>query len=287
MENNKSGSIKSRFNYTLNTHGYSFQHAVINAAKEACESGFSHWIFEASEFPVETNGKSTRIDFILHSSDKNRNYCLAAECKRVNPAFGHWCFVKSPIICRNRSVNRFNVESLRKNNYDEPLKVLTRGEIIRDDLSYHIGLAVKCDTKGDSSGNNDCDAIEKAASQVCLGVNGLIQLGVKVKDLVLFHKDFIPVIFTTASLWTSNCDLSKANLSNGNLDISKYSFDEKQWLLYQYHITPGIKHSIESHQSSTELSSILDFAYIRTIPIVNANYVSDFLNWLRPHDFFH
>lgn len=108
-ENNE---LKNSFNKTLNSHGYSFQYAVIQAAKEACEKRLSSWIFEVSEFPVESNGKSTRIDFILHSSDKDHNYCLVAECKRVNPAYGHWCFVKAPIVCRNRSIDRFNIESL-------------------------------------------------------------------------------------------------------------------------------------------------------------------------------
>ena len=80
--------------------------------------------------------------------------------------------------------------------------------------------------------------------------------------------------------------VATTNLTDGNIDLSKSSLEEKPWLLYQYHLTPGIKHSVESHQSSKELSPILDFGYIRTIPIVNANHVSDFLNWLRPYDFF-
>jgi len=279
--------LKAIFNNSLNTHGYPFQHAVIQAAKEAHEARASHWIFEASEFPVETNGKSTRIDFILKSDDNEHNYFMIAECKRVNPAYGSWCFVKAPIVSRNWSADRFNIESLRRYKYEDPLKVQTHGEAVAQNLYYHVGVAVKNNkTKGDLSGTSDHDAIEKAASQVCLGLNGLIQLAVNVKDLVLFQKSFIPVIFTTASLWTSDCDLSSTDLASGNVDFASSKLEEKPWVLYQYHLSPGIKHSIDSHQSSKELATILDFNYIRTIPIVNANHVGDFLNWLKPHDFF-
>ncbi len=284
MENTE---LRNLFNKTLNSHGYPFQYSVIEAAKNVCESTLSSWIFEASEFPVEVNGRSTKIDFILQSKDKEHTYCLVAECKRVNPAFQDWCFVKAPIVCRNRSFARFNIESLRRYKHEDPLKVMTESKEILPASSYHIGMAVKSNkAKGDSFGNSDHDAIEKAASQVCLGLNGLVELGEKMKDMNLFRKTFIPVIFTTASLWASDCDLSKTNLADGNIDISKDTFEEKPWILYHYHLTLGIKHSVESHQSSKEIASILDFDYIRTIPIVNANYVCEFLSWFNPYSLF-
>jgi len=211
---------------------------------------------------------------------------LAAECKRVNPAFNKWCFVKAPIVCRNHTVDKFNIEFLNR-RYALVPKVLTKGEIMLNDISYHIGIAVK-DNKvtGNSSGKSDRDAIEQASSQVCLGLNGLIRLLASVKDSNVSCNGFIPVIFTTASLWASDCDLSQTNLENGNINLSETSLQEKPWLLYQYHLTPGIKHPVESQESSNELSKILCSDYIRTIPIVNANHVRDFLTWLKPHDFF-
>ena len=278
--------LKNDFNKSLNSHGYAFQHAVIHKAKTLSDCGKSQWCFEASEFPVSANGKDTRIDFILQSKDHDQKYCIVAECKRVNPAYSHWCFVKSRNVCGYRSDNRFNMESIVRFDHKEPLRVQTHGEVISDDFCYNIGIAVRSNLKGDSTGKSDNDAIEKSASQVCLGMNGLIELGVNAKDVVLFQKTFIPVIFTTASLWGSNVDLSNTNISDGKIDLSKSSFEEKPWVLFQYHLTPGIKHSIESRQSSRQLSAILDFNYIRTIPVVNANYVGDFLSWLRPQDYF-
>ncbi len=102
----------------------------------------------------------------------------------------------------------------------------------------------------------------------------------------MFQKGFIPTIFTTAKLWVSNSDLSESSLAEGNIDLSCSDFEEKPWVLYQYHVTPGIKHSVESDQSSKDLADMLWLAYSRTIPIVNANHVKEFLSWLRAGEFF-
>lgn len=275
------------FNKTLNSHGYPFQYAVVQAAKDACAKRKSCWIFEASEFPVQTNHKDTKIDLVLKSNDKDHNYLLIGECKRVNPAYGCWCFVKAPIVRRNGCAGKFNMESLEKMRANDPLKVMTKHEFLPEGLFYNIGIAIKNNkAHGNSSGSRDNDAIEKAASQVCRGVNGLIQLVLNINDSAMFRKVFFPVIFTTATLWASDCDLTQTDLTTGNIDLTNSQLERKPWVLYQYHLTPGIKHSIESHQSSKELTSILDFDYMRTIPIVNAGHVEEFLNWLRPFDYF-
>ncbi|MCK5612212.1 hypothetical protein KAR91_60635, partial [Candidatus Pacearchaeota archaeon] len=167
-----------------------------------------------------------------------------------------------------------------------PLEVQTNGETMAASLSYHIAVAVKDPTaKGNSSGSRDKDAIEKTASQVCMGANGLIELTANTKKMVNFRKSFIPVIFTTARLFASDCNLTTTDLSTGEIDLANSNIEEKHWLLYHYHLTPGIKHSVESRQSSKDLAAILDFNYIRTIPVVNANHIAEFLNFLKPDTF--
>lgn len=286
-DSSQSKEIKNLFNKELNSHGYSLQYAIIQAAKEASLAKESSWIFEAAEFPVEANGKHTRIDFILKSPDKDSKYLLVAECKRVNPAYGHWCFIKAPFVSRNRTNDRYSLELLSRQKYEEPLNVYTLLETICHRQFYHIGLSVKSQSaKGNSGGNSDHDAIERTATQLCLGVNGLIQLVASVKDMAMFHKAFIPVIFTTATLWASEGKISKASLQDGNIDISSDDFEQKKWLLLQYNLTPGIKHSIATSQSSKDLSAFMDFSYIRTIAVVNSKHTKEFLGWLRPFDFF-
>src|SRR5579872_5212238 len=86
------------FENRLNRHGYSFQYAVINKAKEAFEQGASAWGFMVAEFPVQSPEKDTRIDFILKHT-RNPIH-MVAECKRANPALSNWCFVKAPFVQR-------------------------------------------------------------------------------------------------------------------------------------------------------------------------------------------
>lgn len=281
--NQQNTQLKNKFNNKLNYHGYGLQYAVLKAAEEARGSHNSCWVFEAAEFPVEVRNKHTRIDFVLRTN--NKRYYLVAECKRVNPAFGNWCFVSAPMVRRHSFVEQYHIEFLKKYRQDESLEVTVRSEAISKDNSFHIGIPVKNDNaKGNPNGKSDEDAIEKAATQVSLGVNGLIQKTHEIGGKSLFTKGFLPVIFTTAKLWACDCDLSVSNLNDGKIDLKESGFQEKPWVFYQYHLTPGIKHPIKSRQSSAELSSVLWFDYIRTIPIVNAKYTNEFLGFLRPDE---
>lgn len=88
---------------------------------------------------------------------------------------------------------------------------------------------------------------------------------------------FIPVVFTTAKLYSCQSDLSLASLENGNLEISEGDLAEEQFVYYQYHLSPGIKHSAHTEQASERFSDILVYDYVRTIPIVTATGISDFL----------
>lgn len=80
----------------LNFHGYGFQYAVLRFSEELFRQKISSWIFRWSEFPVQVNNVDTRIDFILENTQNG--IFIVAECKRVNPAYSNWCFVKTPYI---------------------------------------------------------------------------------------------------------------------------------------------------------------------------------------------
>src|SRR6266567_54840 len=95
---------KAGFAKALNRHGYGFQYAVLKRLEDLRDNKRSSLIFEAAEFPVEAKGQHTRIDFVLrHVSDFPRPLFVTAECKRANPSHSNWCFVKAPIISRNKT----------------------------------------------------------------------------------------------------------------------------------------------------------------------------------------
>jgi len=273
-------NVSNSFRKVLNRHGYAFQYSSVRIADELFSKGsFNRWIFQASEFPVEIarRNKGTRIDFILRSS--RYPIYLLFECKRANPSIKNWCFAKAPYVRRNRTEEQFFVETIKSNNGE----VSSMGMILRSlnqNESFHIALEVKSSEKGDNDGKGTGE-IEDAAGQVCYGLNGMVELFHNYplveqgKQVVL-----VPIILTTANIWTSSVDLGAADINNGELITPQIQLDSKQWVYFQYHQSPGLKNSFSNNISGrNEIESILDREYIRTIPIVTANAISDFLQY--------
>ena len=90
---------------------------------------------------------------------------------------------------------------------------------------------------------------------------------------------FLPVIFTTANIWVTDVDLSTADLYTGNIDLTKSKFTKQSWIAFQYHLSPGLKHTSFRLEQSASLTETMDADYIRTIPIVSATAIESFLKW--------
>jgi hypothetical protein len=106
------------------------------------------------------------------------------------------------------------------------------------------------------------------------------------------HLYLLPVLFTTARLWTCDVDLRTSDLQTGHIDVSKYPLIERQWLLFNYNQSPALKHDhqitneeksyfSEYRYSSATLSDVVIMEFSRTIAIVNATGIFDFLRWLN------
>jgi hypothetical protein len=267
--------VDHEFVNAVNRHGYAFQFGVIQRAKQLFEENKSSFRFEVSEFPVQVRGANTRIDFILRK--RQSKLLLIAECKRANPALANWCFVRAPFVHGNRSVERPMIDRLRRDRgeifYVEPaIAAMT-------DRAYHLAFEVKSQAKGDAAGSRA--TIEDAATQVCRGLNGLIEF--YLRDVTLL-KDMdemwlLPVVFTTANLLTSEADLTETNISSGEIGLSAATLKEADWLLYQYHLSPGIKHETRYHPISADLGEALDREFVRTIAIVSSAGIEPFLAW--------
>ena len=80
-------------------------------------------------------------------------------------------------------------------------------------------------------------------------------------------------------------DLTSAEISTGKIDFSTHTLKEKEWLLYQYHLSPGIKHSLPPLSKPPKtLGQVLDSRYIRTILVVTARGIESFLKWASDRD---
>lgn len=263
-------SIGRKFTEALNTHGHVFQNRVLAEAERLLvEKVSTTWLFEVAEFPVKTANKSTHIDFILKS--KHTPMHLVCECKRVNPAYGIWCFAQSPYIGRESRTGEFIADYIYWYKND----LVTKGVSLRSihDNEYHLGYQIKSDERGDSKGSN-IDAINDACTQVCIGVNGLIEAFIEGQTAEAL---MIPVIFTTARLWTTNARISISDLSSGKLN-EPVEVREQSWIYYQYHQSREIIHEYgRPGEGMVSLSKWMDSHSVRTIVIVNANRVFEFL----------
>jgi len=103
------------------------------------------------------------------------------------------------------------------------------------------------------------------------------------KKLDLFAREdqavFLPIIFTTARVWVTNAELHKSDIETGKLPDNEFSIEERKYIFYQYHQSPGLMHSLGRPQvaNNIDLSSWLVSDAIRTIPIVSANGIKEFL----------
>jgi hypothetical protein len=271
-----------RFADAFNRHGYAFQNKVVSVAQQLYERRRPHaWAFEVSEFPVEVVGYGTRIDFVLWW--QHTGYWMLAECKRVNPAYADWFFVRTPYVRRNQS-ERYIVELATETDGSFKARGASIGNPDPEEVA-HIGVEVKSDKHGDSAGGRN--AIEEAATQISRGVNGMATFLSENRQALgpSRYRVLIPVIFTTAKLYVGEWDVSAVDLEKGELDVSKLAVKERPFVYYQYHLSPGIKHRASPRPQATDLSTALRSEYIRTIAIVTATGIEPFLTRMHYESF--
>ncbi len=281
--------IRQSYSKVLDRHGYGFQYRVLKEADDLFSKNKSAWEFLASEFPVDVKGYGTRIDFVLRRNSDP--FFLLAECKRANPALSNWCFARVPYVHRKHNSNSEPVVlEFAETKYGGVVQASSK-EKYSSVTPCHLGLEVRSTQQGDPGGESG-KAIEDASTQVLRGLNGMIDMLAKSKNYMLSDwvgekvkgAYFLPVIFTTAHLWLSDVDLSTAQIENGKVDLSNSVFAEKDWLMYQYHQSPGIKHSSSPENMPSDLSKLLNTEFIRTIPIVSATGIASFLKWSSDFD---
>ncbi len=285
-DNSQTGDqhLKSIFESTLNRQGHPFQYAVIRRAHELHDERRSPWVFEVSEFPVEVQGYHTRVDFILSQWAESLSApfrFLVAECKRVNPALSDWMFARAPYVGRGGTTRDILVERVRRAGQDI---ASSYGRLDGSENIYHLGFEVKSTATGDPGGGGR-GAIEDAATQVTRGVNGLIDCLSKHRRHLCedFPVAFVPAIFTTARLWATELDLANTDIVQGQVALGSVDVVHKSWLWLQYHVSPGLKHSVDRQVAKDEpfprpnLGHLLEMEYARTIAIVASTGVDDFL----------
>lgn len=281
--------MRSNFESGLNQHGHAFQHRVIAEAIRLAEdpASSSPWRLAGVEIPVRAGSRTTRIDFVLE--DRSHPHVirfLLAECKRVNPAYGAWCFTQAPQWLPEWVGKQLVVESLVNHNevMEEEVKLVTAGTGGPTSQSlYSVGFALKTKAAGDAHPvSMDKDALESACTQVCAGLNGFMETLLSderyreaIEDAHLVQ--FLPVIFTTAKLFTSTVNLSSADLQTGELKLEEDPCSP-DWLYYQYPQSPDLKHSLRRGSLSGDtLATRFTRDFVRSVGISSGGGIPRFL----------
>lgn len=200
----------------INRHGYGLQHRAVAEAREAFEEnkasahGAERWLFEGIEMPVRVQEHDARIDIVLR--DSQSRHFLAVECKRVNPAFGTWIFLRIPTVARGQDASWLQFDGALAPKppavytFVPPVTVRTYRAQSLDDDSVHLGVEVKTEKKGDAEGSKTRE-LEATLSQAVLGANGLIQRWIERRDDLAGGPRFVlPMVVTTAELFVSSVE---------------------------------------------------------------------------------
>jgi len=256
-------------------HGYAFQHRAIAEAQAVSSQSGGPWKVEVPEFPVETD-RNTRIDLILCDGA----YHLIVECKRVNPAYGEWLFLRAPSRQARDDHPYLIIESIQRSDASSNCMAQTyRARASLDDQPYQVGIIVTIDRKGNVI-KQEKDALEQSMRQVARGASGFVNYRIRhPASMYPTRKDYvIPAVFTTAELVVSEIDLAtQASLTDGTVAPDTLKPSSVPWVFFEYHTEPGLRHDNARQQYADDLERILERQYVRTIPIVSAASIKDFL----------
>jgi hypothetical protein len=259
----------------LDLHGHAFTFAVLRLIDRL--QGRSVWTREVQEFPVEIRDESTHIDFVLRNSGWGA--AIVAECKRCDTT---WVFAKDPDVSGKQ---RLVFDGLVMEG-DAP-----HGTIDPKDVVLYSNRVYQVGVESPKSAKN----LEKAIAQVCRGVSGLIQLfSRRPSALQPFQRavwggapspypvEFVPVIFTTATLAATDFKLSDADLATGKLPVNGFVARTLPWLFLDYNVSPPLRHrlpmiAIAGTEARVRLKDILTLDYRRMIAIVAAEGIDEFL----------
>jgi hypothetical protein len=272
--------IDSGIRKTLNSHGHAFQHALLGRVAALLSSGESPWTLEASEFPVASPPKGTRVDFILRRT--RGSGLMVAECKRALNTT--WAFARAPFVTKLNSYRLLTLEQVtarQEVRISQPIQV---GPID----AYDVCLPLKTASVSTSQAQNECSCgaggkndPEDAFSQLMRGVNGVTRF-LGSRQYLMHHLEsmpLVPVLFTSAQLRVTDVDLRTASLSDGNLDAA--TFPESQpadWVWYQFPQSHELRHDLRTTRTPGDIATSLLLDHIRTIAVVTPAGLKEFLD---------
>ena len=256
--------LESGLRKTFNSKGFGFQYSVLEHCLNA--GGPLRWKYAASEYPVSLNGKDLHIDFVLGCGV----HLLVAECKRTKD--GTWAFARGS---RTTYSERPRADFL---HWDQERRLYRVAKYFGNPgPPYDTGVPVKGDDKD----------FDHSLTQVFRGRSGLIEELAGIEGLRYGGGAVVPVIFTTATLVTTETKLSEADVATGDLPLT--AVQSKQWIWYDYRLSRSLRPDVPLWVNSAQGIGPTKSQYLdrelahnarKSVAIVRVEGLQDFLRAL-------
>lgn len=123
------------------------------------------------------------------------------------------------------------------------------------------------------------EAIEQAFRQVSVG---LVGLSCVLHDMNQYHFRLLPVIVTTAEVFTATFDPQSVSLSHGKIEPKDVSLQKRPWVAVNYRIDESVSRFAEMTGGlGRDVSEALMYRYLRTVFVVRAAHLREFLVWFE------
>lgn len=233
----------------LNAHGLAFQQSVIRLLSSTFKTNDIPLYYCTQEFPVSVGNETSRIDLVFAS--RNRSIYFLGECKRSDPRCAHWFFFRSGDHSSEATPNQIMLEQVsfqrRRGKAEGSSVVSASGAAIRSAWPiYSIACEGNQREPLKKQVGKAGQSIEAACSQLSVGISGFVEhlSHIFSRDGLMPVIQLLPVLFTTATLWTSDADISDAEYASGTLNNLSPALRQVPWLLYEYTLSPGVKHML-------------------------------------------
>jgi len=267
MSQNPPATDQEWMPHVLNIHGTPFE--------QLCEYHLrrsSDWTFKNSRYPVEfppsytpqvSQTKNSELDLWGLCRPPGLQVELLVECKKNNPEYTDWVFFPTTNLAPT-------FPSIRALKYGLAETHPTHPWVVRSDILYLVpppNIPITGDgreTKGnyqakwEQSQKNGKQlpkdftktsnaAITDAAYQIALATQALLHqerrnqealAAGKVHPMPSWSHVFLPLIVTTANLWTCQFPAEKVNSITGEIPFSEVQYKTHPYLFYTYALPP-------------------------------------------------
>ena len=272
----------------LNEQGFLFQHSVIEELSELKNRGsHSHnWMVEAVEVPVSLPTEAeTRIDIVLrHYVSQESPWYAVLECKRLAKEYKRWVFFSKTHHTRGPSAGTYYIEHGDLQGSWDHLGVapmihrLERRPAPDGHEAFDFYLEARLDWPGSGKTVSATNAIEDAFQQVTLGQAGLA-LRMRATNVLKFR--LLPVVVTTAELMGVSYDATRISLEHGRIEPTDLTLESRSWAAVNYRVNDVIcQHSRFTTNPSQEIGVDIAARQVRTVFVVQAAHIHEFLAWL-------